>query len=207
MAAISFVNAGKKKKAGKKKSGATKNLRTRVRAGVKKAKRSYKRGSKGRMAFTKSITANLKTAAIEAAGALATDFLWAKATFIPVEYRTGNWLYVSKAAVALAAGAVLDTVAKGNSQLITSAVRGSLTTSLYLAGHKAINDSSPGTLPAINGWPENMNAGRSVVRLADRTRTGMDMSGSHQSRPLPVNRPLAGRPMAYVASSADQGGM
>lgn len=207
MSAISFVNAGKRKKSGKRKiSGAVKNTRTKARAVVKKAKRAYKRTGKSRTAFKNSIVSNLKTAAVEAAGALATDFLFAKATFIPVEYRTGNWLYLSKAAIALGAGAVLDTVAKGNSQMIASAVRGSLTTSLYLAGHKAINDAAPGTLPAVGDtWPQNMQAGRSIVRLADRTRTGLDVSGA--SRPLPVNRPLAGRPMAYVASGADQGGM
>lgn len=225
MGAISYVNAPKKKgKRGRPKSakGGGQNVAKAVQkaataaankvaakvGGKKKGKRGRPKSRRGMGgSLVKSIMANAKVAAIEAGGALATDFIFAKATFIPVEYRTGYWQPTVKAGLAIAVGAVLDNLVKGNTETIKSAVRGTLTVALHRAGTKAINDAAPGTLPVEAPWPQVLNESRAPALSSDSRHAGRPLSlASSMGRPLPMDRPLHdadGLPLRSGASQYD----
>ncbi len=88
------------------------------------------------------MVANLKTAAIEAAGGIALDAIWGNAP-IPEMLKDGAMKYAAKIAIAAAVGMVGEKVLKGNKPAVNSFVRGMLVTTLYQAGRSAVQTALP----------------------------------------------------------------
>lgn len=89
----------------------------------------------------------LTPAALGAVGALATDFAWGKATFIPASMRVGNLKHLSKAALTVGAGFVVNKYAPAKHRAkVNQAITGALAVQAYGLGQQILAKTAPSLL-------------------------------------------------------------